>query len=264
MLTGFGSFCDEFGSPKDPNKTVMGISGLLAWSDDWTALSEKWREIQDKEKVPTFHMTDFVHQTEGFKDSRWKSADERKRILGLFLDAIASAKAIPVAAAVVLKDFNWLCVDQRKKLVSPYHVCFQEVTFNLAFAAAKKALQSAKCREEFFDNRVSMVYAKLKKFTGPAEELWNAVKQHNPQAGNWMSSYTPGEPAHHPPLQAADIYAYSLGHMIEHKPPKKTEAETAFQFFVDLTFDSQKLGHKFFTRFDRNEMLMRLGEAPEF
>src|SRR5258708_10023947 len=77
------------------------------------------------------------------------------------------------------------------------------------------------------------------------------------------SSYTPGEPADHPPLQAADIYAYSLGHMIEHKPPKKTEAETAFNFFVDLTFDSQKLGHKFFTRFDRNAMLMRLGEAPE-
>jgi hypothetical protein len=135
MLTGFGSFCDEFGSPKDPNKTVMGIAGLLAWSDDWIALSEKWREIQSKEKVPTFHMTDFVHQTENFKDSRWKSAAERGRILGLFLHTIASAKAIPVAAAVVLKDFNWLCVDQRKKLVRPYHVCFQEVTFNLAFAA---------------------------------------------------------------------------------------------------------------------------------
>ena len=263
MLTGFGSFCDEFGSRKDPNKTVMGIAGLLAWSDDWIALSEKWRAIQAKEMVPTFHMTDFVHQTENFKDSRWKSAAERGRILGLFLHTIASAKAIPVAAAVVLKDFNWLCVDQRKKLVSPYHVCFQEVTFNLAFAAANKALQSAKSREEFFDNRVSMVYAKLKKFTGPAEELWNAVRQHNPQAGNWMSSYAPGEPADHPPLQAADIYAYSLGHMIEHKPPKKTEAETAFNFFVDLTFDSQKLGHKFFTRFDRNEMLMRLGEASE-
>ena len=144
MLTGFGSYCDEFGSPKDPNKTVMGIAGLLAWSDDWVALTAKWKEIQDKEKVPTFHMTDFVHQAEEFKDARWKSAVERKRILDLFLVAIAEAKAVPVAAAVVLKDFNGLTIGQRNQLVSPYHTAFQEVTFNLGFAAANKALQSAK------------------------------------------------------------------------------------------------------------------------
>ncbi len=138
------------------------------------------------------------------------------------------------------------------------------MTFNLALAAANKALQSAHNREEFFGNHVEMFYAKLKKYTGPAEELWNAVKKHNVSAGNWMGSYTPAEPADLPPLQVTDIWAYSLGHMIEHKPPKKVEAETTFRFFVQLTFDSQKLGHKFFTRFDRNEMLLRLGEAPTY
>lgn len=175
---------------------------------------------------------------------------------------IGQAKVVPVAAAVVLKDFDGLTEEQRRRLVSPYHTAFQEVTFTLAFAAANTALQSARSQDEFFGNKVAMVYAKLKKFTGPAEELWNAVKRHNPAAGIWMASYAPGEPADQPPLQAADIWAYSLGHMIEHKPPKKPEAKIAFEFFVSLTFHSQKLGHKFFTRFDRNEMLIRLGEIP--
>lgn len=108
-----------------------------------------------------------------------------------------------------------------------------------------------------------MVYAKLKKFTGPAEQLWDAIKEHNVGAGNWMSSYTPGEPADYPPLQAADIWAYSLGHIQEKQTKAREEARIAANAFVHATFVTQGLGHKFFTFFDRKEMLLRLGELPE-
>jgi hypothetical protein len=261
---GFGSYCDEFGHPKDPNKHFMGIAGLLAWSDEWIGLTKRWREIQKAECIPNpFHMADFVHHNEDFSDWRWESADERKRVLGLLLDAIKQANVIPVSAAVSLKDFNGLTKDQRDKLVSPYHVAFQEVTFNLAFAAANRALKTSQQAEEFFGNRIAMVYAKLKKFTGPAEELWEAIKKHNVAAGNWMSSYTPGEPADYPPLQAADILAYSLGHLQEKQKQAKDEARMAFNVFVNATFLTQNLGHTHFTFFDRKEMLLRLGELPE-
>ena len=263
MARGFGSYCDEFGHPRDPIKKFVGMAALLGWSDDWRQLTERWREIQRVEKVPTFHMTDFVHHTEDFQDKRWESGDERKRILALFLEAIRCAQVIPVSAAVILKDYDSLDESQRQKLGTPYHIAFQQVTFDIASAAANKALQTAKQREEFFDNRVAMVYAKLKKFTGPAETLWNAIKEYNPTAGNWMSSYTPGEPADYPPLQAADIWAYSLGHLLEHRPPKKIEAKIAADFFVEATYLNQQLGYRFFTRFDRQEMLLRLGEISE-
>jgi hypothetical protein len=241
----------------------MGIAGLLAWSDEWELLNNKWRLLQQRKNVPTFHMVDFVHHNEEFSDKRWESADERKRILNLFLDVLKQTKVVPVSAAVSLRDFNGLSEEQQKKLVSPYHVAFQEVTFNLAFAAANSALQTAQQAEEFFANRVNMVYAKLKKVTGPAKELWEAVKKFNPAAGNWMGSYTVEEPRDCPPLQAADIWAYSLGHMQERQPPKKEEARMAFQFFLHATHLTQGLGHKFFTFFDRKELLLRLGEVPD-
>jgi hypothetical protein len=242
----------------------MGIAGLLAWSDDWAALTGKWREIQKTESIPNpFHMVDFVHHKEDFLDPRWHSAEERKRVLGLLLDALKATNIVPIAAAVSLRDFNGLSKEQQKKLTSPYYVAFQEVTFNLASAAANRALQTARQAEEFFGNRIAMVYAKLKKVTGPAEQLWDAIKEHNPEAGNWMSSYTPGEPADFPPLQAADIWAYSLGHMQEKQKTAKQEARSAFQFFLGATFRAQGLGHKYFTFFDRKEMLLRLGELPQ-
>jgi hypothetical protein len=172
----------------------------------------------------------------------------------LFLGALDQAHVIPVSAAVSLKDFNGLTEVQREKLESPYHVAFQEVTFNIAFATANKGLQTAKQVEDFFGNRVAMTYAKLKKVTGPAEKLWEAIKAGNPAAGNWMSSYAVAEPFDTPPLQAIDIWAYSLGHMQEYHPPKRIEARIAFDFFVHSTFQNQNLGHKFFTFFDRKEM----------
>lgn len=263
MLRGFGSYCDEFGHSQDPNKHFMGIAGLLAWSDEWSALANRWGEIQNIEQVPNpFHMVDFIHHNEKFSAKRWQSADERKRILTLFLDAVKQANVIPVSASVSLRDFHGLTEDQRKKLVSPYHIAFQEVTFNLAFAAANRALQTAQAREEFFENRIAMVYAKLKKFTGPAEQLWDAIKENNVAAGNWMSSYSPGEPADYPPLQAADIWAYSLGHIQERQTKAREEARIAANAFIHATFLTQGLGHRFFTFFDRKEMLLRLGELP--
>jgi hypothetical protein len=136
------------------------------------------------------------------------------------------------------------------------------VTLNLAFAASNKALLTATEPEESLANKVAMVYAKLRKFTGPAEELWNAIKEHN-LSGHWMSSYTPGDPKDYPALQAADIWAYSLGHVHEHQPPKKQEAKIAFDFFMDAASFGYELGHRFYTFFDRKEMLTRLGADHE-
>ena len=263
MFRGFGSYCDEFGHPKDPNKHFMGIAGLLAWSKDWAQLSCQWQELQRSESIPNpFHMVDFIHRKKDFTGRRWESTDERKRVLRLLLDLLKPVDVVPVSAAVSLRDFNGLSKEQQTRLVSPYHIAFQEVTFNLASAAANRALQSVRRSEEFFGNQTAMVYSKLKKITGPAQELWNAIKEHNPGAGHWMGSYTVGEPADFPPLQAADIWAYTIGHMQEKQKAAKSEAQISFSFFLNATFRAQGLGHNHFTFFDRKEMLLRLGELP--
>jgi hypothetical protein len=141
MIKGFGSYCDEYGHPNDPNKNFMGIAGLLAWSEEWIALSDLWRQIQKEEGVPNpFHMVDFVHHNEKFSDQRWESADERKRILGLFLAATQQANVIPVSASVSLRDFNGLTEEQRKKLKSPYHNSVSRSDFPISICCCKPRL----------------------------------------------------------------------------------------------------------------------------
>lgn len=280
MLRNFGSYCDEFGHPDDPNKKFMGIAGLLAWSDKWKAFTEEWNELLRAEYIPKpFHMVDFIHHNEDFSDKRWEDQDERNRVLGLLLRTIEKVDVIPVGAAVVLDDYNSLTVEQRNKCRSPYYLAFQTVTSNMAFAAASIDLELGKERaktdmereqaglpitdvNEFLTpSAVSMVYAKLKKFTGPAEELWNGLKSAN-MFGRWMSSYRAGEPANYPPLQAADIWAYSLGNMGERKEQAKIEAQTAYRMFVQFVLKAAH-GHHGFTFLNRRQILMNIGEYPD-
>lgn len=143
------------------------------------------------------------------------------------------------------------------------HWILRTTVFGLVLSAgAQLDLQhreDVKSREEKWSGRL-VSYAKLRGYTRPAGQLWDEQKASN-LVGYSMSSYTPGEPVDYPPLQAADIWAYSLGHMGEHHPPKKTEAEIAFNFFSQQALNGWlQFGHKFFELFDRTRLLIALGE----
>lgn len=256
MLTPFSSYCDEFGSAADPAKKYMGIAGLLATVEKWKTFDAEWRGLFNRESIPSpFHMVDFVHAKEDFGDKRWADRVERIRIMRLLLDVIAAASIIPVAAAVVLQDFNELSETHRSRLKGPYFAAFQEVTYNLAFGCAISALSSP---DVDMRSQVEMFYAKAKKLTGPAESWWHAIKEHNPHVGWIMGSYTPAEPKAVSALQAADIFAYSIGHTGEFSPSKHPEANMASSLFDNLVTLSP--GHKCFTILGRKELLQRLGD----
>ena len=83
-----------------------------------------------------------------------------------------------------------------------------------------------------------MVYAKFRGFTGPARDLWDAIKRVN-MFGHWMDFYTVGDPLEFPPLQAADIWAYSIGNLGEQRESAKPEAARALQVFVSLAMKAR-------------------------
>jgi hypothetical protein len=275
MARTFVSYCDEFGHAKDPSKKYMGIAGLLAWSDDWDRFAQEWQDYLNAENIPQpFHMVDFVHHSEDFSDRRWEEHDERMRILNQLLSMIERTQAMPVAAAVSLKEYNELTIEQQRMCRDPYYLAFQAVTSNLGFAVGSKdlGLKVEKARLDVIAEQmglpieeydyvspasVSMVYAKFRGFTGPARELWDAIRRAN-MFGHWMGSYTVGEPLEHPPLQAADIWAYSIGNVGERRESAKPEAGRALQVCTKLAMKAQH-GHHWFTLFDRTEILRRIG-----
>src|SRR6266481_1114321 len=251
------SYCDETGHAKDPAKSHLGLAGILANSNAWEQFDQSWKYICREEGVcEPFHMTDFAAFQGQFADNHWKNEDKRRKLIGRYLDAIESAGGIPVGAIIDIPAFNSLTQDQRSRLggdkMEPYYVAFQWVTRELAFASALT---------DWPPEKVSMVYAKLKKFTGVAEELWIGMKEQT-YLGNFMSSYARGEPADYTPLQAADLWAYELGHHFHRIIPEHRKWRYPFTRFVQMGMNASQ-GHKFFEYFDRARLLGCLGEFDE-
>ena len=269
------SYCDEFGHAEDPSKKYMGIAGLLARADNWRRFESQWDECLTAEKIPKpFHMVDFVHHSERFRDARWADRHERIRVLKLLLSIVEKAEVMPVGAAVDLADFRQLTTEQKRRCRHPYYLAFQAVTTNLGFAVGSRDLSAkvSRARADVEREReglsvedwnyaspeaVSMVYAKFKGFTGPAEELWNELKRVN-MFGYWMTSYAPGDPLDHPPLQAADIWAYSLGNAGERGNTANVESHYALETFIPLAAKARH-GHHCFVRINREMMLRWIG-----
>jgi hypothetical protein len=252
----FASYADETGHAKDPAKNHLGLAGLLATSENWELFDSEWRLICREEAVALpFHMTDFAASRKQFSAPAWKDKNKRPRLLPRFLDAIERADTIPVGAVVNLPDFNSLTQEQRIALghekQEAYYVAFQSCTRELVCAAG--LLSRA-------PDKVSMTYAKLKKFAGVAEELWHVMQEETP-LGNFMGSYRRGNPADCTPLQAADFWAYELGHHLHRILPEGRRWRRPFERFVHMGM-RKSYGHRFFTYFDRSTMLEVIGELP--
>lgn len=267
----FTAYCDEFGS-EDPSRQTMGIAGLMAQSDKWAKFAESWVSFLKLEGVPQpFHMKDFAHHTKAYSDSRWAKWEERQRILSGLLAILADVHAVPIAATVVLPDYNALPQELKDRCKSPYHLAFQAVTGNMGFAAASTDLDSKikTALKAYKENlpldkkslaqltSLAMICAKLKGYTGSAKELWEAIKSVN-MFGAWMSSFEVGEPKDCPPLQAADIWAYSIGRFGEKNREVVREVEMTLSF---LFAEAQKMRHgaHFFTLLDRAAITALVG-----
>lgn len=244
------AYFDETGHSADPKRRFVGIGGFLARAEAWQSFDCKWRELCAAACIASpFHMTDFNGFRGQFENWRSESDHKRMNFLEQAINIIEKANPTPVGAIVSVEDFRSLRPDQQAQLRDPYFVAFQECTYQLAFAVAITAPRE----------KVQMVYARQKEFSGSAGQLWNVIKEHNPLLGFWMNSYTVAEPRERTPLQAADIWAYELGRHFEYVLPNKSEWRWAFRRFVQMAVKNS-VGHRFFTYFDSQEMLDRLGE----
>ncbi len=251
----FISYADETGHFRDPNKHFVGIAGFLASAENWTHLEAEWRAICSEEDIEQpFHMTEFAHRTKQFKKDKWQVEKNRQKALGRLIEAIKHSEALPMGAVASVEDFNALSESQRERLGrDPYFVVFQEYTNQMALANALV---------EYPPHPVSMVYAKLNKYVGKAEELWNALRIFNPMCGQFMNSFLADEPRTCSPLQAADIWAYELGHHFGRTLPLNKVWRWPFEAIVNQARQQTNRGHgKFFTLCDRQFMLRVLNDS---
>jgi hypothetical protein len=235
------SYADEAVHSADPRRTYLCLAGLVAKEESWKDFDQEWRTACAEEHVALpFHMMDFAAFGKQFH--AW-SEEQRKRLLKKLVAAIRHASAVPVGSVVSVKDYNAFSPSLKAKLKDPYFMALQPLTWNLAVAAIL----------EMPTGPVSMVFAHHPEHSsgrGNSEELWKAFRRNNPTVGHFMESYATMEPKDCTPLQAADLWAYELGHHFEVIRPAGMEARWPFKQFVEMGLKNH-FTHDFITLHDR-------------
>jgi hypothetical protein len=234
------SYVDEAGHSKDPSRSYLCLAGLLATETAWRAFDPEWRSACAEEGlIHPFHMMDFAALKGQFRG--W-TEEQRRQLLCKLIAAIRNARAIPIGSVVSVKDYNAFDPRLRSKLRDPYFMAFQSLTYNIAVATSM----------EVPPGRVTMMFAHHPEHSeglGNAGELWSGLRKNNPIIAMSMDSYVNGQAAEHSPLQAADLWAYELGHHFEVIRPTRRQPRWPFRQFVQMSLN-YSFTHDFITFYD--------------
>ncbi len=243
------AYFDDTGRSEDELNLFVGMAAFLAAEKDWELFNARWQSICAKHGVEMpFHMLEFAQFKGQFQNWRSDGDEKRKKLLSELVAAICGARPVVAGAVCSVNDFRSLSPDSQSALISPYNVVFQATTHQLGFAAGLAS---------YPPERVRMIYAAGGQYKH-AQELWNAIRRYN-LYGYWMESISSGNPRTEIPLQAADIWAYELGHHFGYIIPKQKPFRWPFVQITNLAIQTS-LGHKFFEYFDGKTLLSIIGE----
>jgi Protein of unknown function (DUF3800) len=235
------SFVDESGHSHDPKRNCLCLAGLIAKEDAWRAFDAEWRAAcQNEGLTEPFHMMYFAARKREFKG--W-TEERRRRLLGNLITVIWKAQAIPIGSVAMVRGPDALSERSQKHYRDAHFIAFQPLTYHIAVAA-----NMMDPREQGL-GPVTMVYAHHPEHSNglaSTRKLWDAMRENNRIVASVMQSYVSETPKDCTPLQAADLWAYELGHHFERIRPEGRPPRWAFQQFVKMGLN-YSFTHNFLT-----------------
>jgi hypothetical protein len=223
------SFVDESGHSRDPKRNCLCLAGLLATEDAWKAFDPEWRAVCEEEGLrEPFHMMYFSARKREFKG--W-TEERRRRLLGNLVNAIRAAQVIPIGSVVMVRGPDALSEQVQKHYRDSHFIAFQPLTYHIAVAANMMDPTGQG------PGLVTMVYAHHPEHSNGlagTRKLWDALRENNRLVAVAMQSYVSETPRDCTPLQAADLWAYELGHHFERIRPEGKPPRWAFREFVKM------------------------------
>jgi hypothetical protein len=224
----FYVYVDETGIQKGESAAAYCmVAGWIGSPEQWQSFNAAWRNVLEREAVPTFHAKDFFQRT-GWQSRRsvyngW-SRDRTVTYLGDLLDIIDAHELFPVGGAVAIKDFEALTEQERRFVtggadtfsMSEQGLVVDQVTSGAPtkpyFAAFGLLIEEALSHSDP-DSKIHFVFDRQDQYQSLATGTFNKIIDERLMSGSdRLASITfqssRGEDREG--LQAADLYCYAV------------------------------------------------------
>lgn len=188
------AYWDESGHAEDPRCRFVGMGGLVASTEGWSAFEPQWRSVLHKYGLASFHMREYVAL--GVKNKDEWPEERRKALMNELLQAIALAKPFVHGAVMDLSAWRALTTEERSYFRDPWFCCLQECV----------RLAAVHCHVD--NETMETVFSDQGEFRGKAAELWAVLKNSQWPGFAGLGGYAMEEMRRVLPLQAADLVAY--------------------------------------------------------
>lgn len=244
----FAAYMDETGHSKDERQKFVGIAGLIATVASWETFERKWKATLEVFKLPYFHMKEFAHSEQTFRDWKGKEA-KRRKLFGKLMMHMETAYSMPFGAIIPMEDFRSFTKEQQGYFHDPYFLCFQSLV-----AACSSILEFRKVPDE---EKIGLIFSDQVEFRRRALQIYKNVEH----ADFYVRRSTPPifrDMREVVPLQAADIIAYEMHKEFERRLYRPSaESRYGYQKIVKM---SNRVGHNqpLFRFFTKTEIAMNI------
>lgn len=195
-------YFDEAGHGDDPSTNFLGIAGCLEKAETWVDFKGEWDAVLKSEGLDYFHMNEFAHSINAFKE--WKGDESRRRKLyGDLWKIIHKVEPVMVGCFVDLRGYRGrLGEGLRNILGDAYFLCY--------FHCLK--VVSALVGNDYKSNvpigNFATIFDDKKGFKGKAMNIYEEIVNRFPEVQGRIPPPIFRDMRSVNPIQVADIIAY--------------------------------------------------------
>ncbi|MGD0864351.1 MAG: DUF3800 domain-containing protein [Rhizomicrobium sp.] len=205
-------YFDESGKTEPP---VFVMAGFLARAEAWAKFVLEWQRVLSlPPAIEAFHMKDAI-----FPRDLWR--------LRLFLEIIKKHALVGLATTVLQEDYRAVFAKVARRMDHPYLYMYHKI-MSLAF---QWELRSG------IDEPIDFIFDEQNEQSDYLQSLHTRMVEAAPEEARKRFGNRPihADDRCHPPLQAADILAWTLRRMAEHAS-KRTAPEAYLQEIISTMF----------------------------
>jgi hypothetical protein len=204
----FYYFCDESYDSRSKHPRTYVVAGFVATERTWNKVQKQWKAKNKRVGISEFHASHL--NAKDYEFEGWSNQRSKRYTKSLLKILQRQGQKLWVfSVGISGTDYERVISDEgRRKLGSPYIVCFKECVTFIAESMYREGPQNNKFSvifdsNEFRDEAMNIFYAlKENKQWSPHRHLHHCV---------------PSSPSEFVPLQPADLIAYETFKLIHDK-----------------------------------------------